>query len=83
MVFFNIFVFVLNPLSNLKFKTMNIKKKSLGFALAACISLMSFSCTTSNTAEDDSLYEQNIDILKIKVPANGIDILKVKVPKNG
>lgn len=62
---------------------MNIKKVALGFALAACISLMSFSCTPSSTAEDDSLYEQNIDILKIKVPANGIDILKVKVPKNG
>ncbi|MEZ4971245.1 MAG: hypothetical protein R2814_16570 [Flavobacteriaceae bacterium] len=62
---------------------MNIKNKSLGFALAACISLMSFSCTNGNTAEEDSLYEQNIDILKVKVPANGIDILKVKVPKNG
>lgn len=62
---------------------MNIKKVTLGFALAACISLMIFSCTPSSTAEDDSLYEQNIDILKIKVPANGIDILKVKVPKNG
>ncbi|ASO07666.1 hypothetical protein [Arenibacter algicola] len=63
---------------------MKIKKTSLlGFALAACISLMSFSCSPNSTAEDDSLYEQNIDILKIKVPANGIDILKVKVPKNG
>ncbi|MBU2905660.1 hypothetical protein KO529_12745 [Arenibacter algicola] len=62
---------------------MNIKKVTLGFALAAFISLMSFSCTPNSTAEDDSLYEQNIDILKIKVPANGIDILKVKVPKNG
>ncbi|MDO6601942.1 hypothetical protein [Arenibacter palladensis] len=62
---------------------MNIKKVTLGFALAACISLMSISCTPNSTAEDDSLYEQNIDILKIKVPANGIDILKVKVPKNG
>ncbi|MCK0133753.1 hypothetical protein [Arenibacter sp. S6351L] len=62
---------------------MNIKKVTLGFAFAAFISLMSFSCTPNSTAEDDSLYEQNIDILKIKVPANGIDILKVKVPKNG
>ncbi|RAJ12677.1 hypothetical protein [Arenibacter echinorum] len=62
---------------------MKIKKVTLGFALAASISLMSFSCTPNSTAEDDSLYEQNIDILKIKVPANGIDILKVKVPKNG
>ncbi len=62
---------------------MNIKKFFYGFALAACISLVSFSCTPNSTAEDDSLYEQNIDILKVKVPANGIDILKVKVPKNG
>ena len=62
---------------------MNIKKTYLGFAFAACIALMSFSCTPTSTAEDDSLYEQNIDILKIKVPANGIDILKIKVPKNG
>ncbi|MCK0145902.1 hypothetical protein MWU78_09620 [Arenibacter sp. F26102] len=62
---------------------MNIKKFFLGFAFATCISLVSFSCSPNSTAEDDSLYEQNIDILKIKVPANGIDILKVKVPKNG
>jgi len=62
---------------------MNIKKITFGFALAACISLGSFSCTPNNTAEEDSLYEQNIDILKIKVPKNGIDILKIKVPKNG
>ena len=38
---------------------MKIKKVTLGFALAACISLMSFSCTPNSTAEDDSLYEQN------------------------
>lgn len=62
---------------------MNIKKLSLGLAFAACTSLMSLSCTSNGTAENDSLYEQNIDILKVKVPANGIDILKVKVPKNG
>jgi len=62
---------------------MNIKKISLGFAMAACISLVSFSCTPNNTAEEDSLYEQNINKLKIKVPANGIDKLKIRVPKNG
>ena len=62
---------------------MNIKKISLGLAMAAFVSLVGISCTPNNTAEEDSLYEQNIDQLKIKVPANGIDKLKIRVPKNG
>lgn len=62
---------------------MKIKKISLAFAFVACLSLLATSCTPNNSADEDALYEQNIDILKIKVPKRGIDVLKIKVPKNG
>lgn len=62
---------------------MKTKKISLALTLVACLCLFATSCTPNNTADEDALYEQNIDILKIKVPKRGIDILKVKVPKRG
>ncbi|WP_276166891.1 hypothetical protein [Zobellia alginiliquefaciens] len=33
--------------------------KKLVFGLLACVALLAVSCESSNTAEDDSLYETN------------------------
>lgn len=59
------------------------KKNLFAFSLTICFAFVSFSCSPDNTAEEDSLYEQNIDRTKIKVPTNGIDRTKIKVPTNG
>ena len=65
---------------------MKTKNIFFAFALVACLSLITTSCTPNNTADEDALYEeQGIDRLKIKkLPKNGIDRLKIKkLPKNG
>ncbi|HLT50884.1 MAG TPA: hypothetical protein VKZ93_02940 [Arenibacter sp.] len=64
---------------------MKIKNIFFAFAFVACASLFATSCTPNNTADEDALYEQGIDRLKVKkLPKNGIDRLKVKkLPKNG
>ncbi|MCM4166227.1 hypothetical protein KCTC52924_03151 [Arenibacter antarcticus] len=51
--------------------------------MVACLTLFATSCTPSDTAEEDKLFEQNIDKTRIKVPPTGIDKTRIKVPPNG
>ncbi len=59
---------------------MNTKK--IFYGLFTCLILMAAACTTTDTAEEDKLYEVGIDKDKIKLPTNSIDKDKIKLPTN-
>lgn len=61
---------------------MNTKKTLL--ALVACVAFIGTSCTSTSTADEDSLYNTNsVDRTKVKLYTNGVDRTKVKLYANG
>lgn len=62
---------------------MHFKNIFLGFTMVAFLTLFATSCTPNNTAEEEALYEQNVDKTKIKIPPTGVDKTKIKIPPTG
>ena len=61
---------------------MNAKKTLL--AVVACVAFIGTSCTSTSTADEDSLYNTNsIDRTKVKLYPTGIDRTKVKLYPTG
>jgi hypothetical protein len=48
---------------------MKMKAKRIFFGLMACVTLLAVSCETTNTSDEDNLYEVGVD--KTKIPSQG------------
>ena len=60
-----------------------ITKKTL-FAVLACVAFLGTSCTSTSTADEDSLYNTNsVDRTKVKLYPTGVDRTKVKLYPTG
>ena len=60
---------------------MNTKKTLL--ALVACVAFIGTSCTSTSTADEDSLYTNSVDRTKVKLYPQGVDRTKVKLYPQG
>ena len=59
-----------------------ITKKTL-FAVLACVAFLGTSCTSTSTADEDSLYTNSVDRTKVKLYPQGVDRTKVKIYPQG